>query len=365
MQTLVSNFNIQKVLIAPLDWGLGHATRCIPIIKVLIASSFEVVIATEGKQFILLQNEFPDLKFLPLKGYGIVYSKYKKLLPLKILLQLPKMLSAMKYEHNWLDKIIDENQIDLVISDNRYGLYSKKVPCIFMTHQLTIKAPYNWLEKMMQASNYKYINRFTACWVPDVEEEQNIAGILSHPSSKPLVPLNYIGLLSRFNKQPVVGKKYDCCILLSGPEPQRSVLEENILKDIDKVDRKVLLVRGKPGAKERLSVPSNVEISNHLAGNDMQQAIMQSEYIISRSGYTTVMELLHLQKKSILIPTPGQTEQEYLGKRLMDQGWCYAVDQNGFDFMQALESAKGFNYIFPSFESNPLQTLIPQLIEKL
>lgn len=362
---MAANFNIQKVLIAPLDWGLGHATRCIPIIEALLNNGFEVIVAAEGKQLFLLQNEFPDLMFLTLKGYGISYSKSKNLLPLKMLMQVPKILSAIKYEHDWLDKTIDEHKIDLVISDNRYGLYSNKIPCVFITHQLTIKMPSAWLESFVQRINYKHINKFTACWVPDVEGEKNVAGILAHPIFKPVIPVQYLGLLSRFLNPLLVEKKYDCCILLSGPEPQRTLLEEKLLKDFDEPNAKILLVRGMPGSIENLSSSTNVEIKNHLSGNDLLQAIMQSEYIISRSGYTTVMELLSLQKKSILIPTPGQTEQEYLGERLMEESWCCSIKQDDFDFIKAMEVAEKFAYSFPSFESQDLQKLILQLIKNL
>ena len=360
-----TNFNIQKVLIAPLDWGLGHATRCIPIIKALLFNKFEVMVAAEGKQQLLLMAEFPNLKFLPLKGYAISYAKNKKLLPLKLLLQVPKILAAIKYEQAWLNRIVEQYAIDLVISDNRYGLHSHKVPCVFITHQLTIKVPNKWLEKIIQKINYQYINRFAACWIPDVEGENNLAGILSHPLIKPLIPLHYIGLLSRFENQSTPEKKYDCCMLLSGPEPQRTLLEEKILKDISTGNRKILLVRGKPESKETFSFQENIDIQNHLTGNELQTAIQQSTYVICRSGYTTVMELLSLKKKSIVVPTPGQTEQEYLGKRLMQQGWSYCIDQQDFDLMKAMESAKNFHYTLPSFEQQFLFTLIPQLIEKL
>lgn len=362
---LVPNFNIQRVLVAPLDWGLGHATRCIPIIKALLFNGYEVIVATNGKQLSLLQQEFPQLQFLELKGYNISYSKRKWQLPFKIAWQVPKIFSAIKEEHHWLEKAISEHRIDLVISDNRFGLHSKKIPCVFITHQLTIKASIGWLERTMQRMNYSYINQFSACWVPDLEGNKNIAGILSHPKRLPTVPVKYLGLLSRFGANPLTGKKYDLCILLSGPEPQRTLLERKILKDLPTVKGDVLLVRGLPNSNEALSIAGNVQVRNHLVGHELEQVIQQSEFIISRSGYTTVMELLSLQKKSILVPTPGQTEQEYLGERLMQQGWCYSVNQKSFNLVEAIESAKLFNYSLPSFAVTDLQTLIPQLVGTL
>ena len=191
-----------------------------------------------------------------------------------------------------------------------------------------------------------------------------LSGILSHPKQLPNIPVHYIGLLSRFEKNISVEKKYDCCIVLSGPEPQRTILENIILKDIHLVKDKILLVRGLPAAKEIISSSSNVEIKNHLPGMQLQQAFQQSEYIISRSGYTTVMEILSLQKKSILIATPGQTEQEYLSEILLEQTLCFCISQNNFNIVTAIQQAKNFSYStvsLPVFEKEKLQQLLSQI----
>jgi uncharacterized protein (TIGR00661 family) len=335
------------VLVAPLDWGLGHATRCIPIIRALVASGYEVLIAAEGAQAILLGQEFPLLPIIALPGYRVRYSQTGWWLPLRLAVQLPRLLSIIQQEHRWLDKIIEQYKIDLVISDNRYGLYSKKIPCIFITHQLTIKASFVWLEKVLRRINYRYINRYTSCWVPDGAGLVNAAGILSHPPRLPRTRVHYIGLLSRFEPKAEINK-YDYCIVLSGPEPQRTLLEKNILVQLGGLEGKILLIRGKPGSNERLNVQQNTEVHNHLAGGDLQQALMQSRYIVSRSGYTTIMELLSLQKKSILIPTPGQTEQEYLAKKLQQSSACLFVSQHVFNCAEHFALAKNFNYHLPT-----------------
>ena len=359
-----SKFNITTVLIAPLDWGLGHATRCIPLIKALLLNNCKVIIACNKQQKKLLEQEFTNVAFLFLEGYNITYASNPKLLPLSILKQLPQINKAINRENLWLNKIIDKHDIKLVISDNRYGLYSNKVPCVFVTHQLTIKAPFSFVEKYLQLINYQFINRFTACWVPDFASDNNVAGILSHPKKMPNIPVSYIGLLSRFKTTKTIDKKYDFCVVLSGPEPQRTVLEQLILKDIHLINSTILLVRGKPLSEENLPTFLNVEIVNHLVGSDLQLAFQQSNYIISRSGYSTVLELLSLQKKSILIPTPGQTEQEYLGKKLMTQGWCYTISQKEFSLQKAISEAEKFKYQLPQLETVSLQDFIAQFLEK-
>ncbi len=359
-------FNTATILIAPLDWGLGHATRCIPLIKTLKKNGYNVVVGVCEKQKILLQQEFDDIKFIDLAGYNIQYAKDRKLFALKISTQIPKILRSIKQEKKWLDTIIEKEKIDVVISDNRYGLHSKKVPCIFITHQLIIKAPFVWLENVLQKINYKFINRFSQCLVPDIADENSIAGLLSHPKKTPAIATHYIGLLSRFNKV-FVEKKYDVCVLISGPEPQRTILENILLKQLLAIkNKKILLVRGLPEALKTLSL-EEVEVVNHLQGKDLQQAICSSEIIIARSGYTTVMELLSLQKKAILIPTPGQTEQEYLAHHLHQQKMCLSYEQNEIIVAKAIDEAKKFEYNLAnefSFQEDFFLALVNDLLKQ-
>jgi uncharacterized protein (TIGR00661 family) len=357
---LPDNFNIQKVILAPLDWGLGHATRCIPIIRALKTNGHEVLVAAEGAQAHLLQKEFPGLQVIPLAGYRVRYSRNKWTLPFRLLLQLPELRRVIREEKQWLDRIIGEHKPGLVISDNRYGFSSKKIPCIFITHQLTVKAPFAWAEKIIQRFLYKYIEQFNACWVPDVEGGENVAGVLSHPAILPQTKIRYMGLLSRFEKKSVE-KKYDYCILLSGPEPQRTLLEKKMIDGLAQVEGKILLVRGKPGSDDVLTAPSHIEIKNHLPGEALQDVLLQSEYIVCRSGYSTVMELLSLHKKAILIPTPGQTEQEYLAEKLQDEKICMSVSQDKIDCSKHLKEAKSFPYRvkqFMRFEEKSIDALI-------
>jgi uncharacterized protein (TIGR00661 family) len=342
------NFNIPnhkpRILIAPLDWGLGHATRCIPIISALIQQGCTVIVASEGRVRTLLQKEFPDLQFIELKGYRIQYSRYRFWMPVKLLLQLPKILYRIYAENRWLKKAVKENSINAIISDNRMGLFYKKTPCVYITHQLTIKAGNRFTESIAQKIHYHYINKFSACWVPDAEGALNLAGALSHPATLPKVPVIYLGALSRFQKRDVESK-YDLCIILSGPEPQRTIFEKIILEDLHKVKGKVYLVRGLPGETEELQLNnSSIEIKNHLAADELNNIMLQSKMIISRCGYSTVMDLVKLQKKAILVPTPGQTEQEYLGSYLQNQKLFYCVDQKSFLLPEAIKSTAAFEF---------------------
>ncbi len=339
----MSSFKKYTILVAPLDWGLGHATRCIPIIRALLNIGHKVIIGAEGAQLILLKQEFPAIKFVELRGYRVTYSKKNIFLSLKIIAQIPSIVRTIYAENKWLKKIVEKEKIDLIIADNRFGLYHKTIPSIFITHQLVIKATFKWLEQLIQSINYKFINRFTECWVPDIKGVHNIAGILSHPPKLPLIPVQYINLLSRFQPKTTI-QKYELCILLSGPEPQRSLLEEKILLSIATINTTILLVRGKPDSNQILLVPNNVTVVNHLSTHLLGEAIQQSEFILSRSGYTTIMELLALKKKMILIPTPSQTEQEYLAKNLMNLKLAISANQTNVNLNNLLNQAKAFEY---------------------
>ena len=256
----MQNFNNKKILLAPLDWGLGHTTRCILVIKKLIDKGNSVTVACNYRQKAILFQEFPKIEFLYLEGYNVSYSNNKFFLPLKLIGQLPKINYRIYQENKWLQKTVKKHDFDIVISDNRFGLYSKLVPTVFVTHQLTIKAPFSWLEYLLQRINYSYINRFNQCWVPDYEGSRNMAGLLSHPQKLPSIPIHYIGPLARF-KSPIHSSDiytYKYCFILSGPEPQRTILEHLILSQIHFITTNCLLVRGIPdNDKDEVKIDSS------------------------------------------------------------------------------------------------------------
>jgi len=335
------------------------------LIRALNSAGYNVFIATDGPQQVLLQQEFPDHTFIKLPGYQVRYSRSKGWLPFKIMQQLPALLRIVQWEHRWLEDAIEQYGIDLVISDNRYGLWSKKCPSVLITHQLQIKAPV-WLESLIQRILYRYINRFTNCWVPDQEDMGGLAGILSHPNKKPVIPISYMGLLSRFEK----GYHADgdvITVLLSGPEPQRTILEEKILLQLQAIEQPVVLVRGLPAATSSISVPAHVKVVNHLSAVHLQEQLLKSKLVIARSGYSSLMDFSRLQRKTILVPTPGQTEQEYLAKRCAEMGYAIHVHQSDLDLKDALAKANKLNAVFPSFhffEEQDLQRLLNTLFVK-
>ena len=302
-----------------------------------------MVLAADGAQKALLELEFPELTMEHLKGYEMNYAKNKHWFSFKIITQIPKILKAINKEHRWLIQVIKKHNIDAIISDNRYGLWHPTLPVVFITHQLNIKTSVSWAEGLIRKYNYNFINRFSCCWVPDVEGYPNIAGELSHPKNLPAIPVKYLGGISRFYNQNVA-EEYDAVIVISGPEPQRTLLEQKILEELPGCEEKLLLIRGLPGNVAEITPIKNTTILNHLPAKELALVFAKSKFIISRSGYTTVMDILKLNKKAILIPTPGQTEQEYLAIHLQKQNWCMTINQEEFNLQAALNAASQFTY---------------------
>jgi len=373
---LEKNINISSkkrtVLVVPLDWGLGHATRCIPIIRELQSNGCEVIVGAEGKVRALLEHEFQQLTFIHLPGYRIAYSKKSFWLPLKILLQVPKILYHIYSEHQWLKNVEKNYEIEAVVSDNRFGLFHSQLPCIYITHQLLIKTGNAISQKIAQVIHYYFIKKYTTCWVPDFAGKENIAGELSHPDKVP-ANASYIGCLSRFNQQTALVQGSYLLIIISGPEPQRSIFEMIIFKQLNHYKGTAMLVRGKPGINEKkepdqITYPNlgdNIIIKNHLSAIEMNEAIVNAEWVISRSGYTTIMDLLKLKKKAILIPTPGQTEQEYLAEYLMTKKLFFSVKQESFLLESVLERASDFPFVTPEFNMSLYKNSVRQFVQSL
>jgi UDP-N-acetylglucosamine transferase subunit ALG13 len=293
------------------------------------------------------------------------YSRKKNWLPIKLLLQFPKLLYRVYAERRWLKNVVHLYKIAAVISDNRLGLSHKKIPTVYITHQLHIKTGNRFTESIAQKIHYHFINKYSACWVPDAAGEINLAGELAHPAIIPKIPVTYLGPLSRFKKTETE-IKYDLCVLLSGPEPQRSIFEKIVLNDLKKFEGNAFVVLGLPGELQILKLKSGLlEIQNHLPAAELSLLIQQSKTIICRSGYSSVMDLVKLQKHAILVPTSGQTEQEYLASYLQDQHLFYAVQQKDFSLPDALERFNAFNFSKIPLQQNDYEKVIENFVQQL
>jgi predicted glycosyltransferase len=348
-----------SVLVAVLDWGLGHATRCIPVIQELQKQNARVVVGGSGLSLRFLQAEFPDLAFYELPSYGVVYPEKRSML-LSMLRQLPKINRAIRRERKQVEEIIQKEKVDFILSDNRYGCYSNQVKSIFIGHQLNIQMPsgLSIFSGFVNRQHWKRIQHFDQVWIPDQENGFHFSGILSET---PLAKTKRIGILSRFSGAHEPAKEtYEIVALLSGPEPQRSIFENKLRGQLQMLKRKSLMLKGKPGIHERTDNGSITEI-NHVSSKELQSILASADLVVARSGYSTIMDLAALGKKAILIPTPGQTEQEYLTRYLSSSKMAYNQAQDKLDLVNALTHLSEFGTL-PKTEPN---TLLPKAIQEL
>jgi len=368
-----------SVLVAPLDWGLGHATRCIPILKELILQGVRVVVAVNPMQKALLKSEFSHLEFVEPPGYNIRYQR-GILLKWALLFRIPSVLKQIKRENKWLDDILRNHQIDAIISDNRYGLYHNSCMSVFLTHQLQIQSGVGtsrgigrlsltvgrWLDRKILQWNYKFISKFSCCWIPDQEGILSAAGLLSHPSELPSVPVKYIGILSRFHFSEKKIRQNQLLIILSGPEPQRTEFENILFSQLANSTINAVVLRGLPENDQPVPfVGEGIKIWNHLPSGELNELMNNSENIISRSGYSTIMDLLTLKKNAILVPTAGQTEQEYLGRYLHEKKWMYSVDQKNFHLQSAIDAFEKAALILPEIPDTKLGDVISEFVGEI
>lgn len=305
---------------------MGHATRCIPIINALLNANYEPVLASDGDALLLLQKDFPLLKSVELPSYNISYPKNGKHLKFKLLLQLPQIISAIKKEQKTVAQLIEKENIAGIISDNRFGVYSNKVPSVYITHQLKVLSGKTTF--ITSKIHQQFIKKFDECWVPDFNENPNYSGALGHLKNLGF-NLKYLGIVSRFQPKEIE-IKYDLLLLLSGPEPQRTLLENKLLNEFRHFDGKILMVRGVLNKASEIKASNNFIILNYLLAYELEEAINQSNVVIARSGYSTIMDLAALGKKVFFIPTPGQFEQEYLAKRFQKKLIAPYAKQNEF-----------------------------------
>lgn len=331
----------KNVLICPLNWGLGHATRVVPIISTLLEQNFEVIIAASGSSAAFLKSEFPHLTCVEFPGYAVQYSKHRSQI-LKMGRLAPAILYWSFKEHRALRNLVMKHHIHIVISDQRFGCWSKLTYNIFITHQIRVRFPsvIRFLEPLYQLLSEGFIKKYDECWIPDYETGTSLSGELSHTITR-LRNISFIGPLSRFESSynSKNRKDIDILFLLSGPEPQRSILENIIYEQTRNLALKMVMVRGSENQRK-----NHFQYPTYNVLNTKQLGIMitKTKLIICRSGYSSIMDLIALQQKAVLIPTPGQTEQEYLAQYLLDKKVFYSVSQSKFEIKEAIEKAFDF-----------------------
>jgi uncharacterized protein (TIGR00661 family) len=319
----------KNILICPLEWGLGHAGRMVPLAKRLSELNQNIIFGSGEEHLCFFRKEVPGATYIHFPGFRINYSHF---LPqyLIILLNTPVLLYHIILEHKKLKKVIREYSIDIVISDSRIGLWNSEIKTVFVTHQLRIMfpPPFRLLEFTGRILIRSIVRKYKFCFVPDLEGELNVSGKLSHGI---LLPENvrYIGILSRLERTSLPNNPHSgkSLVILSGPEPQRSVIKQKLINIFLNNGMPVVVLEGKPAETDESYSIKNITCFNHLSHDKTINLINESETIITRAGYTTIMELISLGRSALLIPTYGQTEQEYLADHLSQNGWFRSVTQ--------------------------------------
>ncbi len=323
----------KRILFAPLDWGLGHATRCMPLIDRALALGHVPVLAADGRAAALLREQYPRLEHLSFPGVDIRYGKNAAF---DTLLRAPAILRGIKQERQHTEQLVRMHQIDLVLSDNRYGVWSRAVPSVFLCHQLAPIPPrqLRFTRPALSRIIRHWLRPYQHILVPDLDNAfRSLAGTLSHAWPDPRI--RYISPLSRLPLEAQPTGKHRLLVVLSGPEPQRTIFERLLRQQLRYFDLPSLLVQGKPGEWKE-EVDGHVQVVNQLSPPDLAAAIRQAELVVARSGYSTVMDLWQLGGRALFVPTPGQTEQEYLAERLAQK------EISGFQTQERLNIARAW-----------------------
>lgn len=366
-----------KVLVAPLDWGLGHATRCVPVVREFLRAGAEVELAVVKANANFFREVFPDLRQRLAPSYNIVYPKHGYNMALWLLKNSVHLNAVMRYEHHFAEEMVKRHGYDVLFSDNRFAFYSKNALSIYMTHQRRIAFPraFAAFERIGVMWHANIMRKFDEVWVPDLEIYPGYAGSLSHSGATPGdKPMRFVGTLSRFSEMVNVGNalgnapapvdlerevdlmsvsefmahsanvewdaapekrtsgnhsfemraNYKVVAVVSGVEPARTQFEQQLREALQQIPGQHMMILGKPSAEQKTWTEGNIEFHTHLATNDFAEAVKRADFVVSRGGYSTVMDMAELGAKCIFVPTPGQFEQIVLAHDLSKAG--YAVE---------------------------------------
>lgn len=354
------------VMVAPLNWGLGHATRCIPLIRTLEHLGAKVVLASDGAALQLLKAEFPHLPAVTLPSYRIRYATDNMVR--NIARQLPRITYAIRAEQWATERVVRQYNISGIISDNRYGCFSRQANSVLLTHQIRLRVPNAALQWAANRVLQQAMRKFREVWIPDVARAPGLAGELSHPPLSGF-EIKYLGILSRFSTHDVPGNKTSgkIAVILSGPEPQRSYLEEILLEQALSLPHHFVFVKGKTQEKTHHFVAENVEMASYMTSGELKNLVSSCAVIVCRSGYSSIMDLAAIGlKKALLIPTPGQTEQEYLADSLHRSGIFLSQKQDRVDLGAALELLNHTTGIMSgSFDQQAYEPVLRQWLQTI
>lgn len=320
----------ERVLVCPLGWGLGHTSRSVQLINQLIQKGCTVLVAGDPYSIAFLRSRFPELSYIPFPSFTVKFSRGSNQLISLIGIAFRLFVRTIT-EKREIEILISQHNIDLVISDNRYGLYARKIPSVLLTHQLSIQYPhpFKFLKPVGEMYVRIYAQRFTECWIPDSFGDFSLSGALTNPSRIP-ANVRRVGLMSRFYGMQINEdeKKWDLMAIVSGPPPHRDILEQEVEKLAQRLSLKAIILQGLPQFDERRIEKDNITLVANMLDKEIAETIAKSKYLLCRGGYCTIADLIALNRTAILVPTPGQTEQEYLADYLKPKNLFRFFKQN-------------------------------------
>lgn len=320
-----------KALVAPLDWGLGHATRCAPVVREFLEKGCDVELAVTRGNAAILREMFPDVRQRLAPSYNIVYPKHGYNMAFWLLKNSAHLRAVMRAEHHYAEEMVERHGYDILVSDNRFAFRSRKAKSVYMTHQCRIAFPkmFRMFEAFGAAWHASVMSRFDEVWVPDIPEFPGYAGSLSHVERCPR-PLKFVGPLSRFAMLPLTQsteKDLNIVAVVSGVEPARSRFASRLSSVLPQIPGKHVVILGKPASSLKTWTAGNVTFYNHLPTQEFADVISRAGWVISRGGYSTVMDMAVLGAKCIFVPTPGQYEQVVLAADLSAAGFAVSIEE--------------------------------------
>ncbi|HEX5962032.1 MAG TPA: glycosyltransferase, partial [Rhodanobacteraceae bacterium] len=326
-------------------WGLGHATRSLGLIRALVERGDAVtVLMAPGAGLHLLRSELGDAcEFYPFRDTPAPFSRYPAVFYLRMTAAMPWVLAGYRREHRLTEKLVAERKLDCVVSDSRLGVWSQAVPSYCIFHSLHQRVPFcsSFTERFVEWGQRDLLKGFTKVLIPDAEENGGLSGWLGHD---PVFDwgegrLVYMGPLSSVPRMDVE-QDIDVFFSVSGIEPQRGLLEKLVLEALPKLTGRIVVTLGRPrDAGERREI-AGVTVYGYLDRNRQAEMLNRAKLVMTRSGYTTLMELAGLGRKALFVATPGQSEQEYLARFHRERGHVWSVEQRQLDIPRDLERAR-------------------------
>ena len=330
-----------KIIYGLCSWGLGHATRSLPVIRKLIEENNEITIISNGRTLELLKKELgKNIDYIDIPDYPMLLSENSRNFMAKSVVYWPLFIKRMESGLQQLKKILENRKCDCILSDARYDMYSRTIPSFFISHQIRIMNPLRikMFERGSELFNLFFFKRFAGVIIPDYKDD-DLSGDLSHNLRRiDEKKMHYVGVLSDFKKKQTK-KDIDYLISISGPEPQRTMLEEKLVSQVNELKGNIIITLGKTEKKDKFN-SKNIKTYSFLTKEKREDFLNRSKLVISRSGYSTIMDLAIIGTKALMTPTPGQVEQEYLGQYHNKKGTFFSVNQNKIELKRDVEIAK-------------------------